>query len=153
MLQNLYANQSHAKEIGVGAHSEEILSLIDHIEGTYSRHRLGDTNVAEEFMVGVPVAPGVAEGYALVIETAEDLQRVTPESILICPSMSPVYSVVFKTARGIISEQGGITSTAATVARENSLPAVTGVRSARKVFSNGDKIRIDGTKGCVQINV
>ena len=153
MLQNLNANQSHATEMGVGAHPEEILSLIDHIEGKFSQNRFGDKKVEEEFMAGVPVAPGVAEGYALVIKTAEDLQRVTPDSILICPSMSPVYSIAFNTVRGVISEQGGITSTAATVARENSLPAVTGVRSARKMISDGDKIRIDGTKGCVKINV
>ena len=153
MLQNLNANQSHASEMGVGAHPEEILSLIDHIEGNYSQNRLGDKKVEEEFVNGVPLAPGVAEGYALVIQTPEDLQRVTPDSILICPKLSPVYSVVFQKVRGIISEQGGITSTAAAVARENSLPAVTAVQSARQLISDGDKIRIDGTKGCVQINV
>ena len=153
MLQNLNANQSHATEMGVGAHPEEILSLIDHIDGKYSQNRLRDKKVEKEFMDGVPVAPGVAEGYALVIQSPEDLQRVTPDSILICLRMSPVYSVVFQTVRGIISEQGGITSTAAAVARENRLPAVTGVQSAQQMVSDGDKIRIDGTKGCVQIKV
>ena len=153
MLQNLNANQSHATDMGVGAHPEEILSLIDHIDGKYSQNRLKDKKVEKEFVNGVPVAPGVAEGYALVIQSPEDLQRVTPDSILICLRMSPVYSVVFQTVRGIISEQGGITSTAAAVARENRLPAVTGVQSAQQMVSDGDKIRIDGTKGCVQIKV
>lgn len=152
MLQNLTANQSHVAEMGVGGYPEEILSLIDHIEGKYRRNRLADKKV-EEFMDGIPVAPGVAEGNALVIQTAEDMRRVTPDSILICSRMSPVYSVVFQTIRGVISEKGGITSTAATIARENNLPAVTGVRSARKMISDGDKIRIDGAKGCVQISV
>ena len=153
MLQNSISSKSHATEMGVGVHPEEILSLIDFIEGKYRQNSLGDKKVEEGFMDGVPVAPGIAEGYALVIETVEDLQRVSPDSILICSRMSPVYSVVFQTVRGVISEQGGITSTAATVARENSLPAVTGVRSARKMISDGDKIRIDGAKGCVQICV
>jgi len=62
------------------------------------------------------------------------------------------YSIFLQKAdTGIISEQGGIISTTATVARENGLPAVTGVRSARQIISDGDLIRIDGTKGGVQI--
>ena len=65
--------------------------------------------------------------------------------------MSPVYSVAFQTVRGIISEQGGILSTAATIARGKGLPAVTGVQQARQIISDGDLIRIDGTKGIVQI--
>ena len=151
MLQNLNANQSHAKEMGVGVHPGEILNLIDHIEVKYDQNRLADKKVEEEFMNGVPVAPGVAEGYAVIIQSLEDLRRINADSILICPRMSPVYTVAFQTVRGIISEQGGILSTAATIARGKSLPAVTGLRSARQIISDGDLIRIDGTKGIVQI--
>ena len=151
MLQNLNANQSYAKEMGVGVHPDEILNLIDHTEVKYGQNRLADKKVEEEFMNGVPVAPGVAEGNAVVIRSVEDLRRINADSILICPRMSPVYSVAFQTVRGIISEQGGILSTAATIARGKGLPAVTGLRSARQIISDGDLIRIDGTKGIVQI--
>jgi pyruvate,water dikinase len=65
--------------------------------------------------------------------------------------MSPVYSIAFHVVRGIISERGGIMSTAATVARENGLPVVTSVRSAQRIISDGDFIKINGTDGSVQI--
>jgi len=151
MLENTNAHQNHETEMGVGVHPDEILSLIDHIEGKYGQNHLADEKAEEKLMNGVSVAPGVAVGYAVVIQIPEDLQWINPDSILICPRMSPVYSIAFQTVRGIISEQGGIISTTATVARENGLPAVTGVRSARQIISDGDLIRIDGTKGGVQI--
>jgi len=151
MFQNLNAYKSHATELGVGVHPDDILSLIDHIEGKYVQNRLADEKAEEKLMNGVSVAPGVAVGYAVVIQIPEDLHRINPDSILICPRMSPVYSIAFQTVRGIISEQGGILSTAAAAARENDLPAVTGVRSVRQIISDGDLIRIDGTKGEVQI--
>ena len=136
--------------MGVGGQPDEILSHIDHIDGKYGQNRIEDGNY-EGLVNGVPVAPGVAEGYAVVIQTPEDLHRIAADSIIICPRMSPVYSVAFQTVRGIISEQGGILSTAATIARGKGLPAVTGLRSARQIISDGDLIRIDGTKGIVQI--
>ena len=152
MLQNLNANQNNTTEMGVGGQPDEILCLIDHIDGNYGQNRIADGNY-EGLVNGVPVAPGVAEGYAVVIQTPEDLHRINADSILICPRMSPVYSVAFQTVRGIISEQGGILSTAATIARGKGLPAVTGIQKARQIITDGDLVRIDGTKGIVQIKV
>ena len=100
---------------------------------------------------GVAVSPGIAVGSAVVVQNPEDLKRVNPDSILICPQMSPVYSIVFQMVRGIISERGSILSTTATLARENGLPAVTGVQSALQIISDGDLIWMDGTNGNVQI--
>ena len=151
MLQNLKAYKSHATEMGVGVHPDEILSLIDHIEGKFDQKDPGDQKAKEKLINGVSVSPGTAAGYAIVIKSPGDLKRVNPNSILVCPRMSPVYSIAFQTVRGIISEQGGILSTAAAAARDYGLPAVTGVRSARQKISDGDLIRINGTKGCVQI--
>ena len=150
MLQNLNLYQNNTTEMGVGGQPDEILCLIDYIDGKYGQNRMADGNY-EGLVNGVPVAPGVAEGYAVVIQTPEDLHRINADSILICPRMSPVYSVAFQTVRGIISEQGGILSTAATIARGKGLPAVTGIQQARQIISDGDLIRIDGTRGVVQI--
>ena len=153
MLQNLKVHQSHLTEMGVGVHPGEILSLIDHTEGMFARNHLVVEKAEKKLINGVPVARGTAVGHALVVHSSEDLQRINSDTILICPRMSPVYSIAFQTIRGIISERGGIFSTAATAAREKGLPAVTGVGSARQIISNGDLIGIDGTSGCVQIIV
>ena len=153
MLQNLNAHKNHKMEMGVGVHSDEILSLIDHKESKYGQNRLVDEKAEEKVVHGVPVSQGITDGYAVIIKTPEDLQRINTDSIMICHRMSPAYSIAFQTVRGIVSEHGGMISTTATVARENGLPAVTGIRSARQIISDGDLIGIDGTNGCVQINV
>ena len=151
MLQNLNTNQSKVTEMGLGVQPDEILNLIDHIEGKFDQNNLEDEKAKEKLLNGVSVSPGVAVGHAIVIKNPEDLKRINQDSILICSSMSPIYSIAFQTVRAIICEQGGILSTAAAAARENGLPAVTGVRSARQIISDGDLIRIDGTNGSVQI--
>ncbi len=152
MLQNSKASQSQVAEMGVGVNPDEILNLVDHIETNYGQNRLAGEGAEDKILKGIPVFPGAAEGYAVVIQTIDDLRRIKPDSILICPRMSPDYTIAFQTVRGIVSEQGGITSTAASVARENGLPAVTGVQSARHMISDGDLVELDGTKGVVQIN-
>jgi len=138
-------------ELGVGANQDEILSLIDQSVDRYGRTSLVDERSNRHLIKGVPVSSGVAVGQAVVIQSHEDLQRIRPDSILICSRMSPVYSIAFHVVRGIISERGGILSTTATVARENGLPVVTGARSAQRIISDGDLIKIDGTDGSVQI--
>jgi phosphohistidine swiveling domain-containing protein len=151
MLQNSNTHKSQVIEKVLKVQPDETLNLIDHIEGKFSQNHLADEKSQKKLIKAVPVAPGVAMGYALVVKTPEDLQRINPESILICSRMSPVYSIVFQMVRGIISEKGGICSTTATVAREYGLPAVTGARLTREMISDGDLIRIDGCNGIVQI--
>jgi len=91
-------------------------------------------------------------GYAVLVAPPADLRRINPEAIIICPRMSPIFSIALQTVRGIVSEYGGMTSTTATVAREYGLPVVTGMKSAGQVISEGDLVRIDGARGIVQIN-
>jgi phosphohistidine swiveling domain-containing protein len=151
MLQNLDTHKSQVIKKVLKMQPDESLNLMDHIEGKFSQHHLVDKQSKKKLIKAVPVAPGVAMGCALVVKNPKDLQRINPESILICSRMSPVYSIVFQKVQGIISEKGGICSTAATVAREYGLPAVTGAHSAREMISDGDLIRIDGCNGTVQI--
>jgi pyruvate,water dikinase len=135
----------------VGVSQNEIHSLIDQILRRYGLKPL-DKEVCDKYLIkGTPICPGVAVGTAVVIQRHEDLKRVKPDSILICSRMSPAYSTVFHMVGGVISERGGIMSTTATVARENGLPVLTGVRSAQRAISDGDLVRINGTDGSVQI--
>lgn len=151
MLQNSNCHQNHKTKVGVKLYSNEILGLIDSFAGKYGRKGIADGRTDKTLIKGVPAAPGVAVGPAVVIQTPEDLQRVSPDSIIVCSWISPLYSIAFSMIRGIISERGGVMSIPATIAREYGLPVATGVKSAERVISNGDLIRIDGTNGCVQI--
>jgi pyruvate,water dikinase len=140
-------------DLGVGVDPDERLSLMDQIVGRYGIAPLADGRSDSCLIKGIPVAPGVAVGRAVVIQSTEDLKRIRPNSILICSRMCPVYSIAFKMVRGIISERGGIMSTATTIAREYGLPVISGVRSAQMIIFEGDSIKIDGTDGSVQIFV
>ena len=118
MLQNLNNQQSYRTKTGSGSHPDKILNLIDHAERKYGQNYRTEGNADEKPIKGMPAATGVTVGYALVVETPDDLQRINPDTILICHGMSPVYSIAFQTVRGIISEHGGVGSAAATIARE-----------------------------------
>ncbi len=149
MIQNQNYYQKNWMEVGV--QPNEILNLIEHIEGIYGGNKPLYGKIKEDLIKGVPVAPGVAVGTAVVIDTPEDLQRVSTDTILVCPRMSSSYSIAFHMVQGIISERGGAMSTVATVARENALPAVTGVQSACEIITDGDIIEIEGSNGHVHI--
>ena len=151
MLQNPYFHRNLRPEPEVGANPDEILSLTDQIGDRCGCKPLADESSDRHLIKGVPVAPGVAVGQAIVIRNLEDLQRIGPDSILIFSRMSPVYSIAFQVVRGIISERGGILSTAVTVTRENGLPVVTGARSAQRIISEGDLFKINGSDGSIQI--
>ena len=151
MLQNPNFHRNLWPEQEVETSPDEMLSLGGQFVDRRGRSPLADEKPYRHLIKGVPVSSGVALGQAVVIQSHEDLQRIRPDSILICSRMSPVYSIAFHVVRGIISERGAIMSTTATVARENGLPVVTGARSAQRIISDGDLIKIDGTDGSVQI--
>ena len=151
MLTNPSYRQDHGTDLGDRMYPDVLPRHIGNPEGEFGSSRTAIENIDENLIKGVPAAPGVAAGPAAIVQTSEDLQRIGPNSILICSRMSPELSIVFSLIRGIISERGGVMSTSASIARENGLPVVTAVRSATNAFCDGDLIRIDGTEGSVQI--
>jgi len=145
------SHRSLRPQLGEGANPDEILSLIGQSVDRYGRTSLVDGRSNRHLIKGAPVSSGVAVGQAVVVQSPEDLQRIRPDSIPICSRMSPVYSITFQVVRGIICERGGIMSTTAMVARENGVPVVTGVRSAQRIISDGDLIKMNGSDGSIQI--
>lgn len=149
MIENPNYHHKHGPEAGV--QTDKIVNLIEHMAGKYGDNKPLYGKIKEDLIKGVPVATGTAVGMAVVIDSPEDLKRVGPDTILVCHRMSSAYSIVFHRVQGIISERGGAMSSAATVARENALPAVTGVHAACEIISDGDIIEIDGNNGHVHI--
>jgi len=131
--------------------SGELIRLKDYVGDKFGPGSLGDAEGDMRLIQGMPVSAGIAVGQATVINSPEDLQKVTSDSILICPRMSPVYTIVFDRVRGVVAETGGILTTAGAAAREYGLPAVTGVQNARKTITDGDVICIDGADGSIRI--
>jgi len=101
-------------------------------------------------LVGLPVSAGVVEGRARVVLdiAAADLEA---GDILVTAYTDPAWSPVFVTVDGLVTEVGGLMTHGAVIAREYGLPAVVGVEYATRVIRDGQRIRVDGTNGYVEI--
>ncbi len=101
-------------------------------------------------LVGLPVSAGTVEGRARVIlDIAQaDLQA---GDILVTAYTDPSWSPLFVTASGLVTEVGGLMTHGAVIAREYGLPAVVGVVGATELIRDGQRIRVYGTDGYVEI--
>ena len=101
-------------------------------------------------LVGLAVSAGTVEGRARVIlDMAEaDLE---PGDILVTPHTDPSWSPLFVAIKGLVTEVGGMMTHGAVITREYGLPAVVGVEHATQLIQDGQRIRINGTEGYVEI--
>jgi rifampicin phosphotransferase len=115
------------------------------IAGAYRR---GD--VPAGALVGLPVSAGIVEGRARVIlDMAEaDLEA---GDILVTAYTDPSWSPLFVAITGLVTEVGGLMTHGAVIAREYGLPAVVGVEQATRLIRDGQRIRVNGADGYVEI--
>src|SRR5947209_7673976 len=115
------------------------------IAGSYRRD-----DVPTGALVGLPVSAGTIEGRARVIlDMAEaDLE---PGDILVTAHTDPSWTPLFVSLRGLVTEVGGLMTHGAVIAREYGLPAVVGVEQATRLLQAGQRIRVHGTDGYVEI--
>jgi len=101
-------------------------------------------------LVGLPVSAGTVEGRARVIlDMAEaDLEA---GDILVTAYTDPSWTPLFVAIKGLVTEVGGLMTHGAVIAREYGLPAVVGVEHATRLIRDGQRIRVDGTDGYVEI--
>jgi pyruvate,water dikinase len=106
---------------------------------------------SESAMQGVPLSAGVVEAPAWVLDDLTGAQMPHEPYILVCPSTDPAWVPLFVQARGLVMETGGMLSHGAIVAREFGLPAVAGIADVHRRIQTGQRLRIDGATGMVQI--
>jgi pyruvate,water dikinase len=101
-------------------------------------------------LTGLPVSAGTVEGRARVIlDMAQaDLQ---PGDILVTAYTDPSWTPAFVAIKGLVTEVGGLMTHGAVIAREYGLPAVVGVDHATRLIRDGQRIRVHGTDGYVEI--
>ena len=98
---------------------------------------------------GAAASPGVVEGAARVVRTADQIGDVRDGEILVCGSTSPAWAPIFSKIKATVTDVGGVMSHAAIVCREYGLPAVVGTGRATSQIRTGQTIRVDGTDGVV----
>jgi phosphohistidine swiveling domain-containing protein len=100
---------------------------------------------------GIPCSSGQAEGIARVVETLEEARALQRGEILVARYTNPGWTPLFNLAEGIVIEEGGLLSHGAVVAREYGIPAVLRIEGATKIFMTGQRLRVDGSAGTVEI--
>jgi pyruvate,water dikinase len=101
-------------------------------------------------IIGSPVSPGVVEGIVHVVLDPRSTQ-LAPGEILVCPGTDPAWTPLFLAAGGLVTEVGGVMTHGSVVAREYGIPAVVGVHQATLRLKTGQRIRLDGTSGVIQV--
>ena len=101
-------------------------------------------------IVGSPVSPGVAEGLVRVVLDPATA-RLDPGEILVCPGTDPAWTPLFLAAAGLVTEVGGMMTHGSVVAREYGIPAVVGVHEATTRLATGQRIRMDGSTGVIEV--
>jgi len=101
-------------------------------------------------LIGVGVSAGTIEGRARVILDMADAE-VEPGDILVTAYTDPSWSPLFVAIDGLVTEVGGLMTHGAVVAREYGLPAVVGIEHATQLIRDGQRIRVNGTDGYVEI--
>ncbi len=101
-------------------------------------------------LAGIPASSGTIEGRARVILKMEDA-ALEEGDILVTAFTDPSWTPVFVSIRGLVTEVGGMMTHGSVVAREYGLPAVVGVENAARLIKDGQRIRVNGTEGYVEI--
>ena len=112
---------------------------------------LGSSDAADGGLKGFAASPGVAEGPARVIFSADQIGEVQEGEILVAPLTAPSWAPIFGKIKATVTDVGGMMAHAAIVCREYGLPAVTGTAFGTKTIKTGQRIRVDGNQGTVTV--
>ncbi|WP_411152786.1 rifamycin-inactivating phosphotransferase [Streptomyces sp. A30] len=115
------------------------------VTGAYRRD-----DVPAGALIGLPVSAGTIEGRARVILDMAEAELEAGD-ILVTTSTDPSWSPLFVGIAGLVTEVGGLMTHGAVIAREYGLPAVVGVEHASRLIRDGQRIRVHGTEGYVEI--
>ncbi|WP_030273700.1 rifamycin-inactivating phosphotransferase [Streptomyces sp. NRRL B-24484] len=115
------------------------------LSGAYRRD-----DVPAGALVGLPVSAGTVEGRARVVLDMADAD-LDAGDILVTPFTDPSWSPLFVGIAGLVTEVGGLMTHGAVIAREYGLPAVVGVERAARLIRDGQRIRVHGTDGYVEL--
>ncbi|OHV05234.1 PEP-utilizing enzyme [Mycobacterium talmoniae] len=101
-------------------------------------------------ITGVGACNGVVEGRARVITDPDEID-LDEGDILVCEATDPSWISLFMVASGVVTDLGGMLSHGAIVAREMGIPAVVGTRTGSRTIADGQRVRLDGDNGTVEV--
>jgi phosphoenolpyruvate synthase/pyruvate phosphate dikinase len=108
-------------------------------------------STVEGQVTGMAGSPGIVEGLARVVLTSAQFDQVQKGEIVVCQMTNPAWVALFTKMAALVTDAGGLTSHPAVLAREFGIPAVIGTSTATRTIRTGDRIRVNGTSGVVDI--
>jgi pyruvate,water dikinase len=100
---------------------------------------------------GIAGSPGVVEGVARVVSSEAEFDSLQVGEILVCQMTNPAWQVLYGKIIAVVTDAGGTVSHPAVLAREYGIPAVVGTSTGTYDIKTGDRLRVDGTAGVVEI--
>lgn len=110
---------------------------------------LGVENVKE--IKGQVASKGLIRGLVKICHVSNEINKIKKGDILVTSMTTPDFVPAMRRAAAIITDEGGITSHAAIVARELNKPCIIGTKIATKTLHDGDFIEVDANKGIIKI--
>ena len=119
------------------------------IRATYTAPKASSDGV--DFVKGFSANRGKVQGIARVILSSKDFGKLNPNEILVTTMTSVDFVPVMERAAAFVTNEGGITSHAAIVAREMNKPCVIGTKNATQIIKDGDMVEVDANNGIVRV--
>ena len=107
-------------------------------------------NLPPNAIPGLAVSNGIVEGRARVILNLEDA-NLEEGDILVTTFTDPSWTPLFLSIKGLVTEVGGLMTHGSVIAREYGIPAVVGAVDAVKRIKDGQRIRVNGTEGYIEL--
>jgi phosphohistidine swiveling domain-containing protein len=103
----------------------------------------------EGVVAGTPASPGRYTGTVRLVMSEHQFSKIHAGDVVVCPTTSPAWSVVFPSMGALVTDGGGMLSHPAIIAREHGIPAVVGAGNATDVLGDEDLVTVDGDTGVV----
>jgi phosphoenolpyruvate synthase/pyruvate phosphate dikinase len=109
-----------------------------------------DTPAEDADVSGIGASGGIVEGVVRVVHDPA-FGDIEPDEVLVCVTTDPSWASVLFLSSALVVDIGGLLSHAAVVAREVGVPCVIGTGNGTRVLRTGDRVRVDGNEGTVEI--
>ena len=105
----------------------------------------------EHLLRGLAASPGIYEGPARRVSGPSEFGRIVQGDVLLTESTTEAFNILLPLLGAIVTDNGGLLSHSAIVAREYGIPGVVGTRDATDLIADGTRVRVDGTAGEVTV--
>jgi pyruvate,water dikinase len=123
--------------------------------GVQGAERARSAEAGRRVFPGISLGLHVFEGRAVKADDLVALLRSSellgPDVILVVPALEPSWAVVFPRVGGVAAEIGGELSHASILLREARRPAIVDCAGLFAAVATGDRLRLDGKRGVVEL--